>query len=224
MNKWLKIFLVILTFALTSILLYVILNFFNITSVSTLKTAITKSGKYGIIVYTLLLISTLVVFCFVPFLNEALTILGVVLFDTKVAFLSNLIAVAISTTILFFIGDKLGEKFARKLVGEKSLNEVQNLVDHKSKFWLPFLFIMPGIPDEAICLVAGMTKMQYWYLLLVSMIYHAVEIGICCFFGSGIINWSALSVLDWIVFINIILIDIFLLIKFEKYLEKKKNN
>ena len=224
MNKWLKIFLVIFTFALISIVLYLILKACNITSIGNLKSFINKSGKYAILIYTLILAISLITFCFIPLLNAAMTILGIVLFGSKIAFISNLLAVTISTTILFIIGDKLGEKFIKKLIGEKSLNEVQNLIDHKSKFWLPFLFIMPGIPDEAICLVAGMTKMKYWYLLLVSLLYHSVEIGICCFIGSGIINWSTLSVFDWILFINLILIDIFLLIKFEKYLEKRKNN
>ena len=224
MNKWLKIFLVIFTFALISIVLYLILKACNITSIGNLKSFINKSGKYAILIYTLILAISLITFCFIPLLNAAMTILGIVLFGSKIAFISNLLAVTISTTILFIIGDKLGEKFIKKLIGEKSLNEVQNLIDHKSKFWLPFLFVTPGIPDEAICLVAGMTKMKYWYLLLVSLLYHSVEIGICCFIGSGIINWSTLSVFDWILFINLILIDIFLLIKFEKYLEKRKNN
>ena len=135
-----------------------------------------------------------------------------------------MIAVAISTSILFIIGDKCGEHFASKLVGKKSLEDAQNAIDHKSKFWLPILFIAPGIPDEAICLVAGMTKIKYWYLLTVSLLYHAIEIGIFCFLGGDFINWSALSLLDWIIVANMILIDIYLLIHFEKYLSNKRKN
>ncbi|MBQ8615855.1 MAG: TVP38/TMEM64 family protein [Clostridia bacterium] len=225
MNKWLKIFLVIVTFAVASALIYLILRACNITSISTLKNLISKSGQYGALVYIIILVIALVCFCFVPFLNTALAVLGIALFGSKIAFITNIIAVFFSTTILFFIGDKLGEKFARKLVGEKNLNDAQDLIDHKSKFWLPIFFIIPGVPDEAICLVAGMTKMKYWYLLLVSMIYHAIEIGIFCFIGSGIINWSALSLIDWFVLINIVLIDLYFLFKLEKHLEKnsKKN-
>lgn len=222
MNKWFKILLVIFSFALVSALLYLVLRAFDITSISTLKNLISKSGKYGAIVYTIILIIVLVCFCFVPFINTALAVLGIALFGSKVAFITNVIAVFFSTTILFFIGDKLGEKFARKLVGEKNLNDAQNLIDHKSKFWLPVFFITPGIPDEAICLVAGMTKMKYWYLLLVSMIYHAIEIGLFCFVGSGIIVWSDLSIIDWFLLINILLVDFYLLLKLEKYLERKK--
>ena len=223
MNKWLKIFFVILSFATISVVLYLILKAFNIANIQTLKTLINQSGKYGVIVYTIILIVVLVAFCFVPLLNTALAILGIALFGSKVAFIANIIAVFFSTSILFLIGDKLGEKFASKLVGKKNLEETQNRIDHKSKFWLPILFITPAIPDEAICLVAGMTKMKYWYVTLISIIYHSIEIGLFCFVGSGIINWSSLTTIDWIVVVNVILIDIYFLFKFEKYLDKKTN-
>lgn len=224
MKKWIKILVVILCFALISVALYFTLKAFNITSISTLKEVINKSGKYSYIVYTLILIAVLVAFCFVPLLNAALSVLGIAVFGVKIAFITNLIAIFFSTTILFFLGDKLGENFAKKLVGEKGLNDAQNAIDHKSKFWLPILFILPGIPDEAICLVAGMTKMKYWYLLTVSMLYHTFEISLLCFIGGGFINWSGLSILDWIVLINVVIIDFYLLIKLEKHLNNKRKN
>ena len=218
-----KIFLVILSFALASFVIYFILKAFNLTNINSIRNIISNSGKYGIIIYTLLTASMLIFLCFIPLLNTSLAILGIAIFGAKTAFITNMIAVFISTSVLFLIGDKLGEKFASKLVGKKSLDEAQNLIDHKSRFWLPFLFITPCIPDEAICLVAGMTKIKYWYLVTVSMIYHAVEIGLFCFVGSGIIKWSTLSIVDWILIINIIAIDIYYLFKLEKKLEKHKH-
>ena len=222
MKKWFKILLVILSFAAISVILFSILKIFGITNITTLKTLISRSGKYGYIVYTIILTFVLVAFCFVPLLNTTLAILGIALFGAKIAFITNLISVFISSSILFFIGDKLGEKFAAKLVGKKNLEETQNSIDHKSKFWLPILFITPGIPDEAICLVAGMTKIKYWHLLIITLLYHTIEIGIFCFFGSDLIKWSTLSVLDWVVLINILAIDLYLLIKLERKFDKNR--
>ncbi|MBO5954715.1 MAG: TVP38/TMEM64 family protein [Clostridia bacterium] len=220
MKKWLKIFLVIFCFAAVSVIIYLILKAFNLTSVEAIRTLVSQSGKYGILVYTLITTLMLVFLCFVPLLNTSLAILGIAIVGSKIAFIANMIAVFFSTSILFFIGDKLGEKFAAKLIGKKALEETQDLIHHKSKFWLPVLFITPAIPDEAICLVAGMTKIRYWYLTLVSVIYHAIEIGLFCFLGSGIINWSALSIVDWFVIINLIIIDLHFLFKPEKELDK----
>ena len=224
MKKWIKIFFVIATFATISVLLFFVLKAFNLTSLMKIKQLIGASKEYSILVYILVQTILLVLLCFIPLLNTSLTILGIMILGSKITFISTLIAVFISNTILFIIGDKLGEKFAAKLIGEKDLKDTQNLVDHKSKFWLPVFFIIPGVPDEALCLVAGMTKMKYWYLILVSMIYHSIEIGLFCFVGSGIINWTSLSFVDWFVLINILVVDILLLLRLEKYLASKKDN
>ena len=221
MKKWLKICFVILSFAVVSIVIYFILKQFGLTNITNIRNLINKSGRWGILVYTLLTASMLIFLCFVPLLNTSLAILGIALFGAKTAFITNMVAVFISTSILFLIGDKLGEKFASKLVGEKSLNETQDLIHTKSKLLLPILFIIPTIPDEAICLVSGMTKIKYWYLTIISLVYHAIEIGLFCFVGSGIINWSSLSIIDWIVLINVLLVDLYFLFKIEKNLNKK---
>ena len=220
MKKWLKILLVISVFALISLLAFLILKAFDITNLNQLKTLIIKS-KFSIALYILIQVTLLVFLCFVPLLNTSLVVVGIAIFGSTTTFITTLVAVFLSNTILFFIGDKLGEKFAVKLIGEQALNETQNKINHKSQFWLPIFFIIPGIPDEALCLVAGMTKMKYWYLILVSLIYHTIEIGLFCFIGSGIINWSALSLFDWLILSNLIIIDFFLMYKFEKYLDNK---
>lgn len=222
MKKWLKIFFVILVFAVISVVIYLILKAFNLTDINKLKQIILDSKRFSILVYFIISVISLVCLCFVPLLNTTLLVLGIVLFGSKITFVTCLLSVFCSTTILFFIGDKLGEKFAKKLIGEKSLNDAQNLIDHKSKFWLPIFFIIPAIPDEALCLVAGMTKIKYWYLILVSMLYHAIEFGIMCFIGSGIINWSQLSIVDWFVLLNVLAFDFYLLYRLEKKLDKKK--
>lgn len=221
MKKWFKIFFVILLFASISVAIYFILKAFNIASISTLKELINNSGKWAIVVYTLILIFVLVVFCFVPLLNTALAILGIAMFGSATALAANLIAIIFSTSILFFIGDKLGEKFIAKLIGRESLISTQNKIYNKSRFWLPLLFVAPGVPDEAVCLVAGMTKIKFLPFLLFSIFYHAIEIGLFCFMGSDLFNWNSLSLLEWIIVINIALIDLFLLHKLEKFLENK---
>lgn len=221
MKSYLKVFLTILVFALISVSLYFILSALNITSINQLREIIQQSGNFAFFTYLIVQTLVLVVFCFIPEINSALIVLGVVLFRPWIAFLLCLLSVFIADTILFFMGDKFGEKLLTKLIGKQELDRIQNLIDTKSKVFLPVMFLIPAIPDEALCLVIGMTKIKYWYFILVSIVYHSLEIGLFCFFGSGLINWSALSLFDWIVLVNIVLIDIYLLLKFEKYLDNK---
>lgn len=220
MNKWIKLLLVILGFAVASIAIYFILKAFGITNINKLKEVILDSKQFGVIVYFLILVTLLTLLCFVPLLNTALVIMGIVIFGPLTTFIVCLLSNLCSGTILFFIGDKFGEKIATKFVTKEELEQAQDLIDTKSKILLPIFFILPGLPDEALCLVAGMTKMKYWYLITISLLYHALEIGLFCFFGSGLINWGSLSIIDWIVFINCLIIDLYFLFKLEKKIKK----
>lgn len=221
MKKWIKILLVIATFAIISVAIYFVLKSCNLTDITTIRNIIESANNWSMAVFLLILTIALILLCFVPLLNTALVFLGIALFGPIKALIICLIANFISSTVLFFIGDKLGENFAAKLIGKKELEHAQDLIDGKSKLMLPILFIIPGLPDEALILVAGMTKIKYWYLIAVSMIYHAIETALLCFLGSGLIDWASLSILEWIIVVNLIAIDIILLLNLEKRINKK---
>ena len=222
MKKWIKIIFVILSFATLSVITYFILRAFKLTNINRIRYTIENSGNMAVVVYILISSTLLTLLCFVPLLNTSLAVLSIIMFKPPIAFIACLLATLLANTFLFFIGDKFGEKFASKLISKEELEKTQNLIDSKSKIILPIMFILPGIPDEALCLVAGMTKMKYWYLILISTIYHSIEIGLFCFAGSGLIDWASLSLLDWIMLINLLLIDLSLLFKLEKKITNKK--
>jgi len=224
MKNFIKIFLVIILFALISVGCYFIFKLCGFSNISQIKEWILNSKKYSVIIYILLFSLSLILLCFVPLLNTSFVILGITIFGPLTTFISCMICNIISSTVLFFIGDKFGESVARKLVGKKDFERVQNLIDNKSKILLPILYIIPFFPDECLCLVAGMTKMKYWYLILISILYHSLEFGMFCFLGSDIINWSELSIIDWFVLINIVLIDIKFLLNIEKNIKNRKKD
>ncbi len=221
MNKWLKLSLVLGLFAIISIVLFVVLKCLHITDISTLKKLILASGHWGVIVFIAIQVFMLVCFCFIPIINPSLVVMGIVIFGSKIAFISCLISICFSSTILFFLGDKFGEKLAGKIIGKNDLEKVQNVLDTKSKILLPLSFIIPGFPDEAFCIVAGMTKMKYWYFILINVFCHIIEIGLICFLGSSLIDWGSLNLLDWIIVGNIALVDIYLLFRLEKFINNK---
>ena len=221
MNKWIKLVLVVVMFAILSFVAYFILRLCGITNIKTLKLIIENSKNFGLIVFCLIMTLSLILLCFIPLLDTSLVFLGIFLFGPIKTFIVCVIANFLSSSILFLIGDKFGENIAAKLVGVDELHKAQDLIDTKSKFLLPVLFIIPGIPDESLCLVAGMTKMRYWYLILVSMIYHILETALFCFLGSGIIDWKSVSIIEWFLIVNTLVVDIILLFKFEKFLEKR---
>ena len=82
------------------------------------------------------------------------------------------------------------------------------------------MFLFPIFPDDALCMVAGMTKMKFWYFAIIVAIFRTIGIASICFLGSGFINWAALSIIDWFVLINVCVFDIVLIFKYQHKIEK----
>ena len=223
MLKWIKVLLVIFVIAIISVAIYIILKLCGVADIATIKNFIESTGIYAAILYVAITTLLLTFLCFVPLLNSSLVVLAIVLFEIKLAFVLILFATLLSNTLLFLIG-KFCKKLAYRISSEEEISSMQRIVTNKAKILLPIMFVLPGVPDESLCLIAGMTNMKYWYLILVSAIYHSIEIGLFCFAGSGLINWGALSVLDWIIFINIVIIDVVFLFKLEKKINKNLKN
>ncbi|MBR2969655.1 MAG: VTT domain-containing protein [Clostridia bacterium] len=221
MMKWLKIIFIILIFATISVSIYFILDAYNLTNISNLKTLIESTKHYSIPIYFIICTISSILLCFIPLAGTILSTLGIILFDPLTTFIVTIISNTISASVLFLIGDKLGEGFARKLIGSESFEQAQNLVNNKSKILLPVLYVVPIFPHEAITLVAGMTKLKYWYILLVNIIHTIIDTALACFIGSNLSIWCNLSIIDWIIFINLIAIDIYFLLKLEHKISSK---
>ena len=221
MKKWLRLLLVVIVFAVISIVVFFICKALNLTNLNTIRGFIESTGKWGLVVFVLIELLIATVFCFVPVLDDALILLGVVIFGAKVGFFVSWAVIFVSSSILFFVGDKFGERLAVKLVGKKELSQAQDLLDTKSKIFLPIVFLIPCLPDDALCIVAGMTKMKYWYFAIVALIFRGIDTFIICFLG-GAINWATITVVEWVIIANLIMIDAYLIYKLQKWVERRK--
>ena len=91
----------------------------------------------------------------------------------------------------------------------------------KSKMLLPLMFLFPVFPDDALCMVAGMTKMRWWYFLIVVIICRTIGVATICFLGGGLIDWASLSLVDWFVLVNVVIVDIYAVFRISNKIENK---
>ena len=220
MKKWIKVLLLFIALAVISVGIYFTLNSLGITDVETLRNLISSCGAWGWIAFISLFALCSTLLCFVPGTSAAFIAVSVVLFGALKGFILSSISVFICSSLMFFIGNFFGERAAAKLVGKESLEKAQNLLDMKSKMLMPLMFLFPIFPDDALCLVAGMTKMKYWYFAIIVAIFRTIGIATICFLGSGFIDWAALGIVDWFVLINICVFDIALIFKYQDKIER----
>lgn len=220
MKKWIKISLLLLAVAAVSVGLFFVLRACGVTNIDKLREIIASCGAWGWIAFIALFTACSTLLCFMPGTSATFIGVAIVMFGAWKGFAISTISVFLSSSLMFFIGHHFGEKAAIKLVGKESLEKAQNLIDVKSKMLLPLMFLFPVFPDDALCMVAGMTKMRYWYFAAVVAIFRTIGIASICFLGSGLINWAELSLVDWFMLITCCLVWIFAIFKYQHKIEK----
>jgi len=220
MKKWIKISLLLLAVAAVSVGLFFVLRACGVTNIDKLREIIASCGAWGWIAFIALFTTCSTLLCFMPGTSATFIGVAIVMFGAWKGFAISTISVFLSSSLMFFIGHHFGEKAAIKLVGKESLEKAQNLIDVKSKMLLPLMFLFPVFPDDALCMVAGMTKMRYWYFAVVVAIFRTIGIASICFLGSGLINWAELSLVDWFMLITCCLVWIFAIFKYQHKIEK----
>lgn len=222
----LKLIILILIYILISVGVYLILKSCGLTKVNKIRDLVSSTGVWGYIIFFFVQVVVSTFICIIPFEDELLVASAVVLFGAGKGFFIASFNMFVTSILQFMIGRYFCQGLVCKLVGGESVEKYQNYLKVKGEIMLPILYAIPLFPHDSLCLLSGMTKMKFWYFALVTLIMRSIEIACVCFLGSGIIDFGAFSVMDWIVVINILLIDIYLIFKFQKYVDNKinKNN
>lgn len=220
----LKVIGLILVYVAISIVAYFILKACNLDSVSKIRNFISKAGGWAYVVFFIFQIVVSTFICIIPFEDELLTLSALVLFGPIKGFLIGALSMFATSSLQFILGRYLCKDLIIKLLGENTMNKYENHLKVKGEIMLPILYAIPLFPHDSLCILAGMSKMKFWYFALVTAIMRSIEIASLCFLGSGLIDFGALSILDWIIVANILIIDIFLLFKLQKYIENKIEN
>ena len=225
-KKILKLGISILGLIIIAFCFYLILKAVGVTDIDTFRELIASTGGWGPVVFVIIQILVTTFLCFIPGTSAMFIGFACVIWpgdEIWKAMVICSIAVFLSSALMFFIGNKLGEKAVIKLVGEKDLRKAQDLVDTKSKILLPLMFMFPVFPDDALCMVSGLTKMRYRYFLPVAAIFRTTGVITICLlarFGDvfQVENWRFI---DWVIVINLVLFDIYAVVQLTKWLEKR---
>lgn len=111
-----------------------------------------------------------VVQCVIPIIPGGITLLiGVMVFGPWMGFIYNYIGIIGGSTAGFFLARMYGTTFVRAMVSEKSYQKYIGWLDRNQKRFDRFYMItmiLPGMPDDLICMIAGLSKMRFrWFFV-----------------------------------------------------------
>ena len=131
-------------------------------------------------------------------------------------FLLNIFGILLGSLVAFYLAKTFGKPLVIRLIGRKSYEKYSRLVSEKYSIGLFILFILPFFPDDALCLLAGISGMNFSLFLFFVIVGRVPGLFVSTLVGSGIIT---LSLPMWIILGILSLIIIYLSIKYNKEIE-----
>lgn len=141
------------------------------------------------------------------------------------AFLLADVGMLLSTIVLFLIGRTAGKKVIGWVIGEEEYQKATYLLTIGGKASLPFVYLFPFFPDDAMSFVCGCTNMKFSYNLINAVIFRSVGVFSVCFIGRDFFDYSSFLWWHWVLVAVGILLCLFLLFlivrAYYRYLRKK---
>lgn len=163
MNKTFSIILTILGF----IFLFYLFN--NNLSSQQLTLLLKNAGIFAPLLFILIQI----IQCVIPIIPGSVScIIGVALFNPIGGFIYNFIGISIGSTINFLLAKKYGNKIVLKLVSKNNYDKYIVWLEKRDKFNKLFALAMllPCLPDDLLCFLAGLTPMSFKKFVLIILI------------------------------------------------------
>lgn len=221
MKRWVKITITSVVLVLLTVALYLV-GFKG----EWIKPLVQDAGFNGYLLFILIQVVVTTLMCFVPATTFTFSLLAAQIFGSWTGFAVAAIACWISSMVMFTIGDKLGEPFVDWLIGKDARIKAQDLVSARATVLVPMTLAFPFFPDDAICMIAGLTRMKYWYFAIVAALCRTLGVFATCVLGGDIINYASFGLFEWFVFANLLIIDVVLVWRLstivENYAKKRK--
>lgn len=161
-------------------------------SIEDVENFINNYGKESALVYLLFQIFQVIV-SVIP--GEVFQVAAGYLFGPFLGIILALIGCAIGQTIAFFMARILGQDFVRMFMSEEKFKLYQERLNSNRAYTLCFiLYLIPGIPKDILCYVAGASEIRFLPFLAISMVGRLPgligSIAMGTLVGSGQYVWA----------------------------------
>lgn len=184
---------------------------------------IRSAGGWSMAVYVLIQVLQVVILplpaavCYIP---------GAMIWRPWEATLLASAGVIIGAVICYVIGRFSGRKVVEWIAGKEATHKYADYLGRRGKTLFVMMQILPFFPDDILCLVAGLTKMNFPFFIITMLVVRPVIVAAYCYLGSGdIIPFSGWGIPVWIAIAAVCIVLAVLSFKyqdkFESWLKSK---
>lgn len=100
--------------------------------------------------------------------------------------LLSMLGLTLGSFIAFYLGRRFGRPLIERLVRKKTIKKFDFLVNRRGPVTIFLLFLLPVFPDDAICFIAGLTKIPIPNLVVLAVLGRLPGFLTLNFVGAGV--------------------------------------
>ncbi len=177
-------------------------------SLEAFKEFILGFGFWSPVIFFLIQVSQVIIS---PIPGNVTTLAGGAIFGALPGFFLSGVAILTGSLLAFYLARRFGQKLVIKLVGQKVFDKYNRFFNGKFALSLLVLFLVPFFPDDALCLLAGLSSMPLRLYILFLIIGRLPGVLLTSLVGGGVIT---LSFWGWVIFGGLSLVAILVFFKY----------
>jgi uncharacterized membrane protein YdjX (TVP38/TMEM64 family) len=130
-------------------------------------TFIKSFGPWSVLVFISLQILQVIL---APIPGEATGVIGGYLYGPILGTLYSTIGLALGSWLAFCLAHIFGEPLVEKIVKAETLRKYDSFLDHKGRFVIFILFLIPGFPKDALSYMLGLSHMRALSFIVISTV------------------------------------------------------
>lgn len=140
-------------------------------------------GGFGTLAPVVLIVLQAVQVVVAPIPGQVLAAVAGYLFGPWWGTLYNMIGIVVGSTAAFWLSRRFGRSYVERMVADDAMETFDELVERHGVVSLFILFLIPGLPDDALCFVGGLTPIPLWKLVLIAAVGRAPAFFLVNVFG-----------------------------------------
>jgi len=201
----------------------------TLSSVHSLKEYILSTKEKGVLVYILIQLAQVII---VPIPAAIICIVGSMIYGPLLSGIYCSIGVLIGSYISFLIGKTFGYKIVNWIVGKENTDKYSEIIRKRGGFFLILAFPLPMFPDDILCLISGITNMNFKTFFWITLVTRPIGVICMSYFGGGyLIPFSGWGIYALSIILVFVIIFTIVLYKYQENIQnfilnnvfKKKN-
>lgn len=96
----------------------------------------------------------------------------------------SIAGVTVGSAVAFWLSRRFGRTYVERVVTSERLAQFDGLTEQDATLALFLAFLVPGLPDDAICFVGGLTDLPLWRLVLVALLGRTPSFALMALAGA----------------------------------------